>query len=473
MIGMLGAAHAWAQIDLLSFTGVWSTVPVTGLSSPSAVTGDTAGNLYITDLALSSVIRIAANGTQTSIGSGLSSPEGIAADGSGNLYVTSNGDNKVYKITPGGTQTMLGSGWSSPVSIAVDSIGNVYVTDNNGFSEVSTGGTQSLLVPGMAIRGAAVDAGDNLYYGDNLSLHVYEIPFGTTVPMQHNSTDFTAGLFVEVQGKVFLAETTTGVRRADDQYTDTTTFGDTTNSVGVWEDSQHNLYIADAAGSVEKLALAAVDFGSVNVCSAGATVTPCSVGQTLHFALDANVSATVAMQSVTQGTAGIDYQLTADTCTGALSNNASCSVMVTFSPQQAGLRTGAAQAIGSSSLNLVALPAGPHPRINPPARPRNQPPGSELTTVLLHGLSLAPVGAFNTAPIETYGFTPLANNRESGVITSADRSLYITVWGGRGRWRSRHQRHVRRADKNGVGWSGQSVHWRAPLHGAQSRCGDG
>ncbi len=426
MMGTRCAGQAWPRSDLLSFTGVWSTVPVTGLSSPSAITGDTAGNLYVTDFTLSSVIRIAADGTQTSIGSGLSSPAGVAADGFGNLYVTSNGDSKVYKITAGGAQTTLGGGWSTPLSIAVDSTGNVYVTDDHGLSEVSAGGTQSLLVPGIAIRGAAVDAGNNVYYGDNASNHIYEIPFGTTTPAPYISTAATAALFVDGQGNVFTAKATTGVLHVDDPAGDTTTFGNTTVSEGAWEDSRHNLYIADAAGSVEKLALGAIDFGSINVCPAGARVTPCSAVQTLHFALDANVSATAAMQSVTEGIAGLDYRLSADTCTGALSNGAVCSVIVTFSPQQAGLRAGAAQAIGSSSSNLDAAPDGPQPRIAPAAKPRDQPPGSELTTVLLHGLARAPIGVFNTAPIQTYGFTSLANNFESGVTVSADGNLYVT-----------------------------------------------
>ena len=426
MMGTLCAGHAWARTDLLTFTGVWSTVPVTGLSSPSAITGDAAGNLYITDSTLSSVIRIAADGTQTSIGSGLSNPAGVAVDGLGNLYVTSNGDSKVYKITAGGTQTTLGGGWSTPLSIAVDSAGNVYVTDNNGLSKVSAGGTQSLLARGPAIRGAALDAGNNVYYGDNASNHIYEIPFGSTTSAPYISTAATASLFVDAQGNVFMAKATTGVLHVDDAAGDATTFGDTTVSEGMWEDSRHNLYIADGAGSVEKLALGAIDFGSINVCPAGAGVTPCSAVQTLHFAMDANVSATVAMQSVTEGIAGLDYRLSADTCTGALSNGAVCSVMVTFSPQQGGLRTGAAQAIGSSSSNLAAAPAGPQPRIAPAATPRDQPPGSELSTVPLHGLALAPIGAFNTAPIQTYGFTSLANNLESGVTVSADGSLYVT-----------------------------------------------
>jgi hypothetical protein len=100
---LLCNSQARAQTDYLSYTGVWSTVPVTGLVSPSDVTGDSNGNLYITDTTLTSVVTYAANGTQSTLGSNLSAPTGITIDAAGNLYVASNGNNNVYKITPGGT----------------------------------------------------------------------------------------------------------------------------------------------------------------------------------------------------------------------------------------------------------------------------------------------------------------------------------------------------------------------------------
>ena len=165
-------ARVWAgtpPTDYLIFTGVWSTVSATGLTTPTAVTGDASGNLYIVDGTQTSIIEIAAGGAQTSIGSGLSDPLGVASDSAGNLYVTSSGDSKVYKIPAGGVQTALGSGWSSPVSIALDSNGNVFVTDSNGLSKVTPGGTQTLMVAASGIQGVATDANNNIYYGDNIN----------------------------------------------------------------------------------------------------------------------------------------------------------------------------------------------------------------------------------------------------------------------------------------------------------------
>ncbi len=432
MLVMLGGGHAWAQSDFLTFTGVWTTVPVTGVTAPSAVTGDSAGNLYIADANAASIFKFSAEGVTTTLGSGLQKPEGITVDSAGNLYVTSNSDNNVYKITPAGTQTALGSGWNAPVSIAVDSSGNVYVTDNSGLSEVAAGGGQSVLLPAAGIQGVAVDVNNNIYYADNANNQVHEIPAGTNTPQTHNFTAYTQNLYVDATGNVFMAETGTGVLRSDDPYGEATQFGDTTTSWGVWGDSHQNLYIADHSGRVEKLALGAVDFGQVNSCPMGSPLTNCSASQILNFALDSVVYANVTTsQAVTDGTINQDYQILTDSCYGSVADGSSCTVTVTFNPKGAGLRTGAEQEIGSSNFDLAApppvrrYPAVHH--LSPRVGPLDEPDGTLLSSVLLHGIGIAPVGAFDTAPIATItDFVPLANSVLSGVIVDDNGILYLT-----------------------------------------------
>ena len=421
------AVRGRAQTDFLTYTGVWSTLPVTGLGTPSAVTGDSNGNLYITDTTQSSVIKYAADGTQSTIGTSLQSPKGITADASANVYVTSYTDGKVYKITPGGSQTSIGSGWTHPVSIAVDAFGNVYVTDDSGLSEVTSGGSQSLLQSSSSIRGVALATNGDLFYANNASNQVYRIPYGTSTPEAHNFTDFTENLYVDQLGNLFMAQTEDGVQRADDTYSDHTEFGDALVSEGVWEDNKQNLYIADANGSIEKLALGPADLGSAQVCPTGATVTPCSTSATLHFSFDSLVFGTPSMRTVTQGVLGLDYSITSDGCSANLVDGAACTIVVTFTPVAPGLRTGAAQAVGYSEYDSFAAPVGPRPRrVQAPVRPRDEPPGTLLSQVLLKGIALAPVGVFSTAPIQTSQFTPLPNNYLYGVTVAADGSLYIT-----------------------------------------------
>ena len=131
------------------------------------------------------------------------------------------------------------------------------------------------------------------------------------------------------------------------------------------------------------------------------------------------------MQSVTQGTAGLDYTITTDGCSGPL-NGLGCSIVVAFTPTGAGTRTGAAEAVGSSTINDLAPPAGVHPRVSTAQRPRDQPPGTVLATALLHGIGLAPVGVFNTAPISTSGLTPLPGTALLGIASVAVGDLYVT-----------------------------------------------
>ena len=427
MIMMLGAGLAQAQSDYLTFTGVWTTLPFGGLITPSAVTGDAAGNLYVTDEGVSTILKLAADGvTQTTVGSGLNDPLGITIDASGNLYVTSNGDNKVYKITPGGTQTALGTGWSSPVSVAVDGNGNVFVTDSNGLSEYTAGGVQSPLVSGN-LRGVAVDAGNNIWYADNTYDSINEILAGDSSGTEQYYIPHAQNLFIDAAGSLYAAETAGGVQRHDDPY-GYTTFGNTAASYGVWGDTHQNLYIADHTGTVQKLALGAVDFGSVNVCPTGATVTPCAATQVLNFGLDTSVTATISSsRALTQGVANLDYQVTADTCT-TVSYGSPCSETMTFAPHVSGLSTGALEAVGGS-LVLDVVPARGTGRRASHAhalRPHDEPPGTVLASVLLHGIGIAPVGVFNTAAIMAFPDAPLSNAYLSGVAVGSKGYLYIT-----------------------------------------------
>ena len=424
---LVGSRHANAQTDFLTFTGVWSAVPVAGLSNATGITGDAAGNLYITDFNASSILKVAPDGTQSTVGSGLSDPDGVAIDSSNNLYVTSNSDNKVYKITSAGSQTQVGSGWSSPVSVAVDSTGNVFVTDSDGLSEVTAGGTQSLVIANGSLQGVTVDLNDNVYYGNNGTERVVELLAGTTSATDHNVVPYVRNLYVDAQGNVYNAGTESGVQRADDGLSDTTTFGDTLITVGVWGNAQ-SLYLLDSSGAVEKLALGAVDFGAANLCNTSNTVTPCSSVETLHFALDSIVFASPASRVVTQGFTGADFQLTTDSCSTNLNDGGTCSMTVTFTPQGAGFRPGAAQAIGSTTVDLIAHPVGPHPQTVDPAhapRPLDQPAGTLLTSVLLHGTGVGPLGVFNTAPIQTFFAGTPSSSYPNGVILSVFGGLYV------------------------------------------------
>ncbi len=128
-------------------------------STPTGLSIDSAGNLYVADQNNDNVRVVTAAGSVTTLagaqqvvgsadGSGAGAsfflPAGVALDAAGNVYVADEANNTVRKITASGVVTTLagtagvsgsadGTGaaarFRSPQGIAVDSSGNVYVAD--------------------------------------------------------------------------------------------------------------------------------------------------------------------------------------------------------------------------------------------------------------------------------------------------------------------------------------------------------
>lgn len=145
-------------------------------NSPSRLTVDANGNIYVTDTG-NSVVRavtqagavatVAGNGTCGSAdGHGtmarFCSPKGIALDGAGNLWVADSGNHTVRRIdTAGNVSTVAGSPgvcgsadgrggnarFCNPQDIAVDKWNNVYVVDtgNSTIRMIKPGGEVSTL----------------------------------------------------------------------------------------------------------------------------------------------------------------------------------------------------------------------------------------------------------------------------------------------------------------------------------------
>ena len=63
----------------------------------------------------------------TTFASGLSYPSGLAFDNAGNLFVADAGSGAVYKFTPAGVRTTFASGLNYPSGLAFDRAGNLFV----------------------------------------------------------------------------------------------------------------------------------------------------------------------------------------------------------------------------------------------------------------------------------------------------------------------------------------------------------
>jgi uncharacterized protein (TIGR03437 family) len=141
------------------------------LSTVEGVAVDAAGNLYIAD-SLNYRVRVVAGGAITTVAGGgvalpgnnglatsaqLGTAEGVAVDSSGNLFVTDLASSSIHKVSGGIITTLAGTGTGgfsgdgassvyaqldAPTGLAVDASNNVYVSDsgNQRIRALFTGG---------------------------------------------------------------------------------------------------------------------------------------------------------------------------------------------------------------------------------------------------------------------------------------------------------------------------------------------
>jgi hypothetical protein len=187
---------------------------VAGLSFPTGVAVDAAGNVYVADTLNQTIRKITPAGVVSTLaglvgsagstdGTGSAArfnhPVGVAVDAAGTVYVADGFNHTIRKITPAGVVSTLaglagspgstdGTGsaarFNGPFGVAVDVAGNVYIGDsgNHTIREITPAGVVSTLAglagnrgstdgTGSAARffqptGVAVDAAGNVYVAD-------------------------------------------------------------------------------------------------------------------------------------------------------------------------------------------------------------------------------------------------------------------------------------------------------------------
>jgi sugar lactone lactonase YvrE len=217
-----GSISTVAGSGIDGFSGDGGSASQATLSSPSGITVDTAGNLYIADKGNHRIRKVATDGSISTVAGsgidgfvgdngsaievGLYGPSGVAVDAGGNLYIADTQNHRIRKVAFDGTITTVAGSWGwgfredgglatesliySPSGITVDAAGNLYIADTKnhrirkvaldgiistvagatvtgassaGFSGDGGRASQALL---NSPRGVVVDAAGNLYISD-------------------------------------------------------------------------------------------------------------------------------------------------------------------------------------------------------------------------------------------------------------------------------------------------------------------
>jgi hypothetical protein len=394
--------------------GVVTALPITGLNSPRGVGIDGAGVLYIADQKSNSSITTydTVQGIQGGVPfpTGAGSVQNVTTGNEGNLYTTNYSN--VYTIAPDGTttSTTISPGNTQANRLTVDDKEDIFVGGYD-INEIPVSGPQVQVNTVGAGDGLSVDAALTLYacrYSNGGSDSVGELPASGYSAAQ-TELDYSAnplGCSDGPDGTLWVGNYF-DLDKVDRSQGAPIAFGEQGNgtpsqpaSFSIYNGGNENLILATFAVTGEGFA---VQTGTTNACSAGATIAPgalCNApivftgthsgnftgtisysSNTLNTTATAGtvalsayvngiyvtvapnplnfgnqtVNTTSATQTVTLTNNGVNanfggfnvlpssvagFNITQGTCTGKIAPGDSCSFDVTFSPTMAQAYTG-------------------------------------------------------------------------------------------------------------------------------------
>lgn len=149
------------RIRIVSTSGTMLPFPSAGLSSPVYAVPDGKGNVFVADSDNGAIIEAMPDGIVTTIAANLKSPRGMTFDAAGNLYFTEAAGAHVKRLGAAGDVTLIGEGvWNIPRGVAVDNAGNIYVADTGLQQILRVAPTGAIaVIAGIGTAGFAGDGG--------------------------------------------------------------------------------------------------------------------------------------------------------------------------------------------------------------------------------------------------------------------------------------------------------------------------
>ncbi|MDB5385367.1 MAG: Extracellular serine protease precursor, partial [Planctomycetaceae bacterium] len=262
------------DIDSTANVGNTGSSTVTTLASGTGLNYGSAfynGNLYVTDQNNGQVLKITPGGATSVYATGFSSPRGCAFDSAGNMYVTNFASTTISKVAPGGgAGATFASGFSAPWGITVDASDNIYVADTSTARiskvTVSSPGVFSSVNHSFSSPGAGLDrvhfAPDGTLYASGFfgvsKINTTTGAATTFVPL--SSTRYIDLAFDAGTGLIYAVDATSSVLTIDASGTVSTyvTGNGLSQPDTISRDSSGNLYVGNVnTTSVLKLVPAA------------------------------------------------------------------------------------------------------------------------------------------------------------------------------------------------------------------------